>query len=127
LTYSGAMVNRLGAMRLVGMASTAAAVLCIGQYFVLRPLDTAFAAPPAALGLSLLNATICTVAPVLMVMMGIERLGAPLAAQTGMVGPMSTGVMAAVFLGEPFTASVAAGTARVVAGVWLITRLSRTT
>jgi drug/metabolite transporter (DMT)-like permease len=40
---------------------------------------------------------------------------------------MSTVVMAAVVLGEPVSASVAAGTALVVAGVWLLTRLSRTT
>ena len=54
--------------------------------------------------LSLLNATVCTFAPVLMVMMAIERIGAPMAAQAGMVGPMSTILMGVVMLGEPFTA-----------------------
>ena len=41
------------------------------------------------LWLSLLNATLCTFAPVLMVMMAIERIGAALAAQTGMIGPLT--------------------------------------
>ena len=45
-----------------------------------------------------------------------------LAAQTGMIGPMSTILMGVWLLGEPFTPWVAAGTALVLAGVWLLTR-----
>ena len=41
------------------------------------------------LWLSVLNATACTFAPVLTVMMAIERVGATVAAQTGMVGPLT--------------------------------------
>jgi drug/metabolite transporter (DMT)-like permease len=122
LAYSGAVVQRLGALRLVGLASSVACVLCIVQFFVLRSLDVALAVPSAALWLSLLNATACTVAPVLMVMMAIERLGPTLAAQTGMVGPMSTVLMGVVILGEPFTAWIAAGTLLVLLGIALLTR-----
>jgi drug/metabolite transporter (DMT)-like permease len=54
------------------------------------------------LWLSLLNATLCTVAPVLMVMMAIERIGsATLTAQTGMIGPLSTIALGVLILGEP--------------------------
>jgi drug/metabolite transporter (DMT)-like permease len=69
-----------------------------------------------------LNATACTFAPVLMVMMAIERVGATLAAQMGMIGPMSTILMGVVLLGEPFTLWVAAGTFLVMGGVWLLTK-----
>ncbi len=72
--------------------------------------------------LSVLNATACTFAPVVMVMMAIERVGATMAAQTGMIGPMSTILMGVLILGEPFTAWVAAGTMLVLLGVWLLTR-----
>jgi len=72
--------------------------------------------------LSVLNATLCTFAPVLMVMMAIERIGATLAAQTGMIGPLSTIAMGVLILGEPFTASMAAGTVLVLAGIWLLAR-----
>ena len=75
--------------------------------------------------LSLLNATLCTAVPVLMVMMAIERIGASLAAQTGMVGPMSTILMGVVILGEPFTAWVAAGTVLVIAGIFVFTRAGK--
>jgi drug/metabolite transporter (DMT)-like permease len=74
------------------------------------------------LWLSLLNAVACTVAPVIMVMMAIERVGAPVAAQTGMVGPLSTILMGVVILGEPFTAWIAAGTVCVLAGIWMLAR-----
>ena len=55
-------------------------------------------------------------------MMGIERLGAGLAAQVGMVGPMSTLAMAAIFLGEPLTPWVLGGTVLVMGGVFVCTR-----
>jgi len=58
----------------------------------------------------------------LMVMMAVERIGASLAAQTGMVGPLSTIMMGIVFLGEPFTPLVAAGTGLVLAGIFVVTR-----
>ncbi|MCB2000934.1 MAG: DMT family transporter, partial [Rhodoferax sp.] len=87
LVYSGEMVRRLGALRLVGLASTVACVLCIAQFLLLRPISAAVVAPEV-IWLSLLNASACTVMPVLMVMMAVERIGASLAAQAGMVGPM---------------------------------------
>ena len=120
LVYSGELVKRLGALRLVGLATTVACVLCLVQFVVLRPFSAALVAPEVV-WLSLLNATACTAAPVLMVMMAIERIGASTAAQTGMVGPMSTILMGVLILGEPFTAWVAAGTVLVITGIVVFT------
>ena len=120
LVYSGELVKRLGALRLVGLATTVACLLCIAQFVVLRPFSAALVAPEVV-WLSLLNATACTAAPVLMVMMAIERIGASAAAQTGMVGPMSTILMGVLILGEPFTAWVAVGTVLVIAGIFVFT------
>jgi len=119
LSYSGEMVQRLGSLRLVGLATSVACLLCLLQFAVLRPLDAALAVAPQVLWLSVLNATICTVVPVLMVMMAIERIGSALAAQVGMVGPMSTMLMGVMLLGEPFTAWLVAGTLLVLAGVFV--------
>ena len=124
LVYSGEMVKRLGSLRLVGLASTVACLLCLLQFVLLRPLSAAVVAPEV-IWLSLLNATLCTAVPVLLVMMAIERIGASLAAQTGMVGPLSTILMGVVILGEPFTAWVAAGTLLVIAGIFVVTRAGR--
>jgi len=57
-----------------------------------------------------------------MVMMAIERIGASTAAQTGMIGPMSTILMGVLILGEPFTVWVAAGTVLVIAGIFVFTQ-----
>ena len=121
LVTSGAEVQRLGALRLTGWATSVACALCILQFLLLRPLGAALVAPPV-LWLSLLNATLCTFAPVIMIMLAIERVGATLTAQTGMIGPLSTILMGVLILGEPFNAWVAAGTALVLAGVWLLAR-----
>ena len=121
LVYSGELVQRLGAVRLTGAASSVACVLAIAQLFVLRAPSAALV-PEPVLWLSLLNATLCTVAPVLMVMMAIERVGAPLAAQAGMVGPLSTVILGVWLLGEPFTGWVVVGTALVLLGVWLLAK-----
>ncbi len=124
LVYSGEMVKRLGSLRLVGLATSVACVLCLLQFALLRPLSAALVAPEV-LWLSVLNALLCTAAPVLMVMMAIERIGASAASQVGMVGPMSTILMGVWLLGEPFTAWVAAGTVLVIAGIFVFTRPAR--
>ncbi len=121
LVFSGRWVQRLGAMRLTGMASSVACVLCVVQFVSLRPLE-ALAVPQPVLWLSLLNATACTALPVLATMMAVQRLGAPQVSQVGMIGPMATLVMGAALLGEPITLWVVVGTALVLAGVMLLAR-----
>ena len=125
LFYSGEMVQRLGSLRLVGLATSVACVLCISQYVVLRPIDSVLSVAPQVVWLSVLNATLCTVVPVMLVMMAIERVGSSLAAQVGMVGPMSTMLMGVVLLDEPFTAWLVAGTTLVLVGVAVCTRAKR--
>ena len=125
LNYSGQMVQRLGSLRLAGWATSAACLFCIAQFVLLRPIELAWQVPEPVLWLSLLNATVCTAVPVLLVMMAIERIGPGLTAQTGMIGPMSTLLMGVWILGEPFNAWVLAGTALVLSGVFWVTRTPR--
>jgi drug/metabolite transporter (DMT)-like permease len=122
LVYSGELVRRLGSLRLVGLATTVACVICIVQFVVLRPVGTAFDVAAEVIWLSIVNAILCTAVPVLLVMMAIERIGPAMAAQTGMVGPLSTILMGVAILGEPFTAWIAAGSVLVIAGIYVVTR-----
>jgi drug/metabolite transporter (DMT)-like permease len=121
LVYCGEAVRRLGALRVTGLATSIACFLCIAQFFILRPVS-AMVVAPEVLWLSVLNATLCTFVPVLMVMMALEKIGAGITAQVGMIGPMSTILLSILLLDEPFNAWIAAGTALVVAGVWLLAR-----
>ena len=122
LLFSGQEVQRLGAQRLTGLATSVACVLCIGQFLLLRPLELAWTVPQEVITLSLLNAALCTFAPVLMVMMAVERVGPAITSQAGMVGPVSTILMGVVLLDEPLTLPMTIGTALVIGGVMLVAR-----
>lgn len=121
LIYSGQLVQRVGAMRLVGWATSVACVCCIVQFLVLRPLSAAVV-PVDVLWLAALNALACTVAPVLMVMMAIERIGAALTAQTGMIGPMATITLGVMLLDEPLNVWIGLGTLLVLSGVYIVSK-----
>ena len=119
LVFSGQALKRLGAIRITGVASSIACLLCIAQFFILRP-PSAMIVAPQVIGLSVLNATLCTVLPVMLVMIAIKRVGASVAAQAGIIGPVSTIILSVLILGEPFTGWVAAGTVLVLFGIWLL-------
>ena len=121
LLYSGQLVKRIGSLRLVGWATSVACVCCIAQFVVLRPLSAAVV-PMEVLWLGMLNAVACTVAPVLMEMMAIERIGAALTAQTSMIGPMSTIALGVLLLGEPLNMWIGVGTLLVVSGVFIVSK-----
>ncbi len=122
LVYSGQMVQAMGSLRLVGLATSVACGLVLLQFVLLRPVDLVWTLAPEVIWLSVLNAVMCTAVPVVLVMMAIERIGSAAAAQAGMVGPMSTILLGAWLLDEPLTLWVAAGTALVLAGIWLFGR-----
>ncbi len=125
LVLSGETVARFGSLRLTGLASSLACGLCVAQYLLLRPVSDLAHLPPAVWQWSVVNATLCTLLPMWMVMRAMELIGSGPTAQISMVGPMSTLALAVVVLHEPFTATMVAGTLLVLAGVALLAR-SRT-
>lgn len=119
LLLSGELVRRVGSLRLVSYVMCVSTVMSVGQFLVLRPAS-ALLQSPEVYRLSLLNALLCTVLPVFVTMMGIARVGAPVASLAGMIGPVSVLFLAAWLLGEPVTAIQLAGTALVLSGIWLL-------
>ncbi|KRG45454.1 multidrug DMT transporter permease [Stenotrophomonas pictorum JCM 9942] len=117
---SGQAVARIGAVRLTAYASTVACVLCIGQYLLFQPVAALWTYAPPVYGLSLLNGTVCTVLPVLAIMVGVKRIGSSLAAQVSMLGPVSTIVLSVWLLDEPMGPWQSAGTLLVLGGVLLV-------
>jgi drug/metabolite transporter (DMT)-like permease len=126
LLYSGELVKRLGAIRLASLATSIACVLCVLQFVIFRPMDMALQAAPQVLWLSLLNALVCTVLPVILVMMAVERIGPALTSQISMIGPIATLAMGVMLLGEQLTSWVMAGTVLVIGGVYLVTKFGNT-
>jgi drug/metabolite transporter (DMT)-like permease len=121
LLLSGELVRRVGAMRLVAYAMCVSSAACIGQFFLLRPVSM-LVQPQGVYGLSLVNAVFCTVLPVCMTMIAVDRIGAPATSQAGMIGPVSTLFLGYALLGESITGIQLAGTALVLAGIYLVSR-----
>ncbi|MGV8959311.1 MAG: DMT family transporter [Stenotrophomonas sp.] len=117
---SGQVVDRIGAVRLTAYASGVASVLCVGQYLLFHPLAALGTYTPPVYWLSLLNGTVCTVLPVLAIMVGVKRIGSALAAQVSMLGPVSTIVLSVWLLDEPMGTWQTAGTLLVLGGVLLV-------
>jgi drug/metabolite transporter (DMT)-like permease len=124
LLASGEMVRRIGALRLVAYAMCVSSAACLLQFFLLRPVGM-LVQPAPVYWLSLVNGLLCTVAPVFMTMIAVQRVGAGIASQAGMVGPVSTLFLGAVILAEPVTAWQLAGTALVLAGIWLLSKVKK--
>lgn len=121
LLFSGEMVRRIGSLRLVAYAMCVASAACIAQFFVLRPAALLIQ-PMPVYGLSVLNAVFCTILPVFMTMVAVQRIGAATASQAGMVGPVSTLFLGALVLGEPITVIQLGGTALVLAGIYMLSK-----
>jgi drug/metabolite transporter (DMT)-like permease len=73
-------------------------------------------------GLSLVNGIFCTIFPVFMTMVAVQRIGAATASQAGMIGPVSTLFLGALVLGEPVTGVQLAGTVLVLAGIYMLSK-----
>jgi hypothetical protein len=84
---SGQVVARIGAVRLTAYASCVASVLVLLHFAVTHPLPLLWQAPAPVQWLSLVNATVCTVLPVLAIMLAVQRVGSSLAAQGRYAGP----------------------------------------
>lgn len=119
LLGSGEMVRRIGSLRLVAYAMCVSSVACIAQFFALRPAALLIQ-PMPVYWLSLANGIFCTIFPVFMTMIAVQRIGAATASQAGMIGPVSTLFLGALVLGEPVTAVQLAGTALVLAGIYML-------
>lgn len=118
---SGEMVRRVGSVRLVVYASSASALMSVIQILIYDPAAV-FVQAPQIYWLSLLNASLCTVIPMLLIMIAINRIGSPLVAQAGILGPVSTLFMGWIVLSEPITWIQIGGMSLVMGAMWLLVR-----
>ena len=122
LLLAGNLVQRVGSLRLAATSSGAATLMCLIQALVVNPSGLIHQ-PLAVYGLSLINATLCTVAPLVMVMLAIRRIGPSTVAQLGAIGPAATLFFAWIILGDPISMVQVVGTLIVVLGIWLLLRV----
>ena len=121
LIGSGELLKQIGSTRLVAYAMTTSAVYTLIHFFGVQGwagLDQV----PEVYGLSVIHAVFNTVLPTFMIMWAVERIGAPMTAQLGLIGPVSILFLAYWFLDEPITVLQLGGTVLVLTGAMVLSR-----
>jgi drug/metabolite transporter (DMT)-like permease len=124
LISSGEIIARVGATRLVAYAMSVSAGFSILHFAAGKGL-AGLSQPSMVYWLSLLHATIHTVLPTFMTMWAVARIGAPMTAQLGLLGPVSVLFLAGWILDEPITTLQLVGTAFTLAGAVVLARTRR--
>ncbi len=117
---SGQMLPRIGTWRFTSYAMSAAALAVILHHGLFFRWDL-FGFPWQVYALALLMALLATVVPSFLISEGIRRIGAGNAAIIGSVGPISTILLAWLFLDERLGPWQWLGTFVVIAGVLMVT------
>ena len=114
---TGAMVKRLGSMRLAGWAGAASSMLVLAHYGLTRDLHELTHIPSAVWWYAFLMALISTVLPVYWMAIAIQRMGAAQAAAIGNLGPVLTLFAAWAVLGEIISVYQVIGLILVLLGI----------
>lgn len=117
LVGSGELIPRIGVWRFTSIAMLVSTACVIIHFGATLPIDSLFAYPAEVYGYAFAMAVFATVIPSFLISEGIKRIGATNAAVIGGVGPVSTIVLASIFLGESFNATQIFGTLCVIVGV----------
>lgn len=113
------VVQKLGSMRFTAYASISASLFVIAHFMITHGPDRLAVAHPVY-WLTLVMAVFSTVLPLWLMTEGLRRIGANQVALVACIGPLSTIVLAHLFLDEPITTIQLAGAALVLAGVMII-------
>lgn len=122
--FAKPVIDTLGSQLFTGIALTAAGIVVFIHFFLTHPVS-ALAIGPATLGVLVALAAIATVLPVFLIAAAIGRIGAERTAIFGNISPILTIILAVIVLGEDFTPVHGVGTALVICGILLFTRLTR--
>ncbi len=121
LVGAGHAIGRIGAVRFTANAMIVASAASLVQFAATRP-DSTLVVSGRAVGLAVAMAIFSTVLPVFLLSFAIRRIGPSKASLIGSIGPVSTILLAYVFLQEDVSLLQIAGSVLVLGGVLLIGR-----
>jgi drug/metabolite transporter (DMT)-like permease len=119
LIGSGEMIPKIGSLRFTCYAMLISTVMVILHYFVSIG-GNLFAYQSGVYWLSIVMAIFTTVIPSFLISDGIKRIGSGNASIIGSIGPITTIIMANIFLGELINSWQIIGTFVVLGGVLMI-------
>ena len=120
LMGSGQLIPKFGAVRFTSYSMSLAA-LGVFMHYLAAGQSSILALPGPVYFYSFLMAMVATVAPAYLLSEGIRLVGAGNASIIASIGPISTIILAYIFLGEKVSFIQLVGTAIVLAGILLIT------
>ncbi|WP_259755453.1 DMT family transporter [Pseudomonas sp. GCEP-101] len=123
---TGAVVRRVGSMRLAGLAGGASSVMVLIHYAVSGNVQQLASLPGTVWLHGALMALISTVLPIYWMALAIQRMGATHAAAFGNLGPVLTVFASWALLGEAISVYQIAGLALVLFGVSRLSGAKRT-
>lgn len=119
LVGSGELIPKIGARRFMAWAMIVSCLAVIAQFFAMHGVSE-LQQPYPVYGYAIAMAVLSTVLPSFMLAGAIHRIGSSQTSIIGGVGPVSTIVLAALFLGESMNTLQMAGAMLVIAGVLLL-------
>jgi drug/metabolite transporter (DMT)-like permease len=119
LVAGSELIARVGSMRFTAYAMATASVVCIAQFFLLRPLG-ALDLPAPVYVYAIAMALVSTVIPSFMTSEALRRIGANRVAIIGALGPVTAIVLGYLGLDELMSPLQVAGAALVLIGVVVI-------
>ena len=120
LVGSGQLIPAVGAWRFTCYAMIVSSIAVIAHFMIANPVahwKKLLELPWQVYAYGAAMAIFATVIPSVLISEGIKRIGASNAAIVGGVGPISTIILASVFLGESLSTAQMVGTTFVVCGV----------
>ena len=116
ILMSGGVIRRVGSMRFTGIAVGFSCIFILAHAFITRPAAALLHLPAPVYGEGLILAVFGTVAPALLLSIGLRRTNPQRFAIIGTVGPVATLFLAWAVLGERPNAAQAAGFILTLAG-----------
>jgi drug/metabolite transporter (DMT)-like permease len=120
LLGSGQLIPKLGATRFTAMVMSLTALASACHFGADASFEALTTFPQEVYGLALLMALIATVLPTMLMNLGIHQLGSRQASLISAIGPVSTVVLAYIFLDEQMSWVQGVGTAFVMTGVVVV-------
>lgn len=118
LVGSGKLIPKLGSQRFMSFAMIVSSIAVLAHNAIAGTFT--FDHTPIVYLYGFLMALFCTVIPAVLLAEGIKLIGSGKAAIIGSIGPVSTILLANIFLGEDISVEQIAGTVLVLLGVLLV-------
>ena len=120
LTWSPAVIRRIGAKRFAELGLTISALAMFVHYLLTRPVETLLRQPLPVWGYGMIMALVATVLPIYALAAAMARIGAGKTALIGSVGPILTIFLSIGILDEHLSPVQWAGVCVVLTGIWLV-------